>query len=491
MRDMVSILDYGAVPDSVTDNNAIINAAIADVASQGGGTIYFPEGAYVIAGPNPILMRDKISLVGAGPRASRLAFTGSWTDAMVQSVSRNDNNPSVYERVSIRHLTMEVFHTSPVVLLDCTGFRNGYFTDLYLNGGGPANGQTAIRVQDRNPSNTSHKSCFFNEFSTIEAGGAGWGTFIDGLSTYGDANSNIFINTSNYSRIALNTTSTSTVYLRGYWAGDSNAASSFITSVGNNCVFLNIDQEGYLNGLSLPGDFTYYGTTSGQRAWLKGLQIPADGYLDFGGFSSGAVNDLGGICVIDDCRVLAETTTSVRFYGGTAYNKFRYSSPSQIVLSHTNTGSAHTEYVYLDNTPSQEVSTRVFIKLTAPTANDLVLAECDIDATGVRTVLRDVRKRYPWFSVLSGVSADRGDANITLTAGQDAPVQRFATALTGNKTVTLSGGTNGANFRVVRTGLGAFTLDVGGLKTIPASTAAFVDVSHDGSAWQLTGYGTL
>lgn len=41
------------------------------------------------------------------------------------------------------------------------------------------------------------------------------------------------------------------------------------------------------------------------------------------------------------------------------------------------------------------------------------------------------------------------------------------------------------------TGLGAFTLDVGGLKTIANSTAAFVDVEFDGTAWFLTGYGAL
>lgn len=89
------------------------------------------------------------------------------------------------------------------------------------------------------------------------------------------------------------------------------------------------------------------------------------------------------------------------------------------------------------------------------------------------------------------VSADRGDTSLTLNAGTDVPVQRFATALTANRTVTLGTGANGAFFRIVRTGLGAFALDVGGLKTIAISTAAFVDVHHDGSAWRLTAYGAL
>jgi parallel beta-helix repeat protein len=94
---------------------------------------------------------------------------------------------------------------------------------------------------------------------------------------------------------------------------------------------------------------------------------------------------------------------------------------------------------------------------------------------------------------VEGMSADRGDASVTLVADTDTQTQRWATALTANRTVTLSttGVVAGDVFRVVRTGLGAFTLDVGGLKTIPSATAAFVDVAYDGGAWVLTGYGAL
>ena len=92
-----------------------------------------------------------------------------------------------------------------------------------------------------------------------------------------------------------------------------------------------------------------------------------------------------------------------------------------------------------------------------------------------------------------GVSADRGDTSQTLTAGTDATTQLWATELTADRAVTLSstGAISGDRFRVVRTGLGAFTLDVGGLKTIPSATAAWAEVEFTGSAWVLTGYGTL
>lgn len=96
-------------------------------------------------------------------------------------------------------------------------------------------------------------------------------------------------------------------------------------------------------------------------------------------------------------------------------------------------------------------------------------------------------------TIIVGAAGNVGDADVTLTAGSNFPTIRYATTLTANRTVTLSttGARNGDKFRVSRTGLGAFTLDVGGLKTIPSATAAFVDVEYDGTAWRLTGYGTL
>jgi hypothetical protein len=96
-------------------------------------------------------------------------------------------------------------------------------------------------------------------------------------------------------------------------------------------------------------------------------------------------------------------------------------------------------------------------------------------------------------TMMNTISADRGDAAVTLVPGVDAVTQRYATALTANRVVTLDtlSAYTGARFRVVRTGLGAFTLDVGGLKTIPSGTAAFVEVTYDGTAWRLTGYGLL
>lgn len=95
-----------------------------------------------------------------------------------------------------------------------------------------------------------------------------------------------------------------------------------------------------------------------------------------------------------------------------------------------------------------------------------------------------------------GFSADRGDASVVLTA-LDEITQLFQTALTVPRTCTVpaAGRFVGMEFEVLRSGLGAGTLDVkdGGvsLKLIPAATAARVVVKWTGAAWVLADYSPL
>lgn len=87
-----------------------------------------------------------------------------------------------------------------------------------------------------------------------------------------------------------------------------------------------------------------------------------------------------------------------------------------------------------------------------------------------------------------------GDANLTLTPKVSNGKTLFNTALTTNRTITLvnTNGWNGATFKVIRSAnaTGAFNLDVGGLKTLSAA-GQWAEVTYNGTAWQLTGYGTL
>jgi len=92
------------------------------------------------------------------------------------------------------------------------------------------------------------------------------------------------------------------------------------------------------------------------------------------------------------------------------------------------------------------------------------------------------------------VSADNGDADVTLYPNSSKPTQIFSTPLTTNRTVTLSttNVNNGSMFRITRTGTatGAYNLVVGAsLKTLDVSR--WCDVQYNGTAWMLVATGTL
>jgi hypothetical protein len=98
---------------------------------------------------------------------------------------------------------------------------------------------------------------------------------------------------------------------------------------------------------------------------------------------------------------------------------------------------------------------------------------------------------FPQFGL--GAIQSRGNADATLDATQgSAELQQFATALTTNRTITLNttmGTPKGERFRIVRTATGAFTLSVGGLKSLNVNE--WCVVVFDGAAWFLEAFGTL
>ena len=62
MRDAVSVKDFGAVGDGVTDDTAAIQAAIDALGAA--GTVYFPNGTYVISSTVTIAAGNSISFLG-------------------------------------------------------------------------------------------------------------------------------------------------------------------------------------------------------------------------------------------------------------------------------------------------------------------------------------------------------------------------------------------------------------------------------------------
>ena len=68
LRETVSVKDFGAVGDGVTDDTAAINAAIVAVGSAGGGSVYAPPGTYMVSSLTDAIKinYDNVRLYGAG-----------------------------------------------------------------------------------------------------------------------------------------------------------------------------------------------------------------------------------------------------------------------------------------------------------------------------------------------------------------------------------------------------------------------------------------
>jgi hypothetical protein len=83
LRDVVSVKDFGAVGDGVTDDTAAIQAAVANIqARTNGGCLYFPSGTYIMSSGNISLDRSsdstlgRVSIRGEDMYSTRIIYSG-------------------------------------------------------------------------------------------------------------------------------------------------------------------------------------------------------------------------------------------------------------------------------------------------------------------------------------------------------------------------------------------------------------------------------
>lgn len=74
-RDIVSVKDFGAVGDNLTDDTAAIQAALNYINSVGGGEVYMPRGTYRTSAP--LLIYNHTALVGDGSMATKIIKTNN------------------------------------------------------------------------------------------------------------------------------------------------------------------------------------------------------------------------------------------------------------------------------------------------------------------------------------------------------------------------------------------------------------------------------
>jgi len=85
-RESVSVKDFGAVGDGVTDDAAAIQAALD--ASSGGGTVYVPAGTYLCTAQ--LIHKSGVEIVGQGRAVIKKGFNGDlWSIAVSNAAIKN------------------------------------------------------------------------------------------------------------------------------------------------------------------------------------------------------------------------------------------------------------------------------------------------------------------------------------------------------------------------------------------------------------------
>jgi len=290
-REWVSVKDFGAVGDGATVDTAAIQSAIDAVAAAGGGTVFFPEGVYLIR--NTLFIRsDNMTLAGASQGGTIItsdsSFTGSGGSITETMIQVNDfPNDAKIQRFNMRDLLISAtyitggFSSNPAV--KCLFHANWvhYMVINRVTFYGADNGVdgigvllTAVRlglVEDF----SMHNSIVDCEF-TYNRDAIWWGAESGG-STQG------LINASQVYRCRIGGLAAGTGY--GVWMRGGSYANSFID---NNVEQYNIgfslnDKSNFLRGNLTEGNSTDF-TSTGNSVQLHGNHIDRMDSLEGGSF---------------------------------------------------------------------------------------------------------------------------------------------------------------------------------------------------------------
>lgn len=140
LGDTVSVKDFGAVGDGITDDSAAFNAAISALSTRG-GSVYVPTGNYKVLNLNIDVKTldvhgNRIGFFGDGPALSVLIGSSAISTSYVMAVTANTTEAvnSVIAGVSFRDLGFEISNAlgTPFRLVN-TAYA--HFSNCYFKGG--------------------------------------------------------------------------------------------------------------------------------------------------------------------------------------------------------------------------------------------------------------------------------------------------------------------------------------------------------------------
>lgn len=127
--DCVSVKDFGAIGDGITDDTTAIQAAITSLNAGNYKSLYFPAGNYVIAGTINITASG-VSIFGAGERQSIINQQNAVDTFVIEPIDPNING--IYD-VSVCKLGIDynaIVNPSSGVAIKINRLGRGYFNNI-------------------------------------------------------------------------------------------------------------------------------------------------------------------------------------------------------------------------------------------------------------------------------------------------------------------------------------------------------------------------